>query len=88
MVESVDLRKVETNDVVTITYRMNLDGYLPDGWMPEGAAFEWSKGEWRRYLVADGTAATPAVAVVYYDPKTKTYRTITTGSTPLTYVAP
>ena len=88
MVESVDLRKVETNDVVTITYRMNLDGYLPDGWMPEGAAFEWSKGEWRRYLVADGTAATPAVEVVYYDPKTKTYRTITTGSTPLTYVAP
>ena len=88
VVESVDPKTVETNDVVTITYRMNNNGYLPEGWQPEGAAFEWTKGEWRRYLVADGIAATPEVEVVYYDPSAKTYRTLKTGSTPLVYTAP
>ncbi|MBR4476720.1 MAG: BatD family protein, partial [Kiritimatiellae bacterium] len=88
VVESVDPKTVETNDVVTITYRMNHNGYLPEGWQPEGAAFEWTKGEWRRYLVADGIEATPEVEVVYYDPSAKAYRTLKTGSTPLVYTAP
>jgi hypothetical protein len=87
LVENVDLREVETNDIVTITYRMEHNGYLPEGWMPQGAAFEWVKGEWRRYLVADGVGSTPAVEVVYYDPKSKVYRSATTGSTPLTYIS-
>ena len=83
--ESLDMNSVETNDIITITYRLAHNGYLPDGWMPEGAAFEWIKGEWRRYLVADGVTATPEVEVVYYDPKAKEYRTVKAGSTPIYY---
>ena len=85
--ESIDLKSVETNDIVTITYRMSQNGYLPEGWLPEGAAFEWSRGEWRRYMVADGAAATPRVEVVYYDPKDKVYKTMSAGQTPLSYHA-
>ena len=85
VVESLDLREVETNDVVQITYKLNHNGYLPAEWMPEGVAFEWTVGEWRRYLVADGVAATPVVEIVYYDPKAKEYRKVTTGATPLVY---
>lgn len=83
--ESIDLGSVETNDIVTITYRMAQNGYMPDGWMPEGAAFEWSRGEWRRYLVADGVGETPKVEVVYYDPKAKVYRTVSAGQTHISY---
>ena len=83
--ESVDLKTVETNDIVTITYKMEQNGYLPETWLPEGAAFEWVKGEWRRYLVADGAPETPEVEVVYYDPKDKQYKTVKTGRTHLSY---
>ena len=86
--ETLDLRTVETNDVVTITYKLEHNGYLPEDWMPQGAAFGWDAGEWRRYLVADGVAQTPVVEIVYYDPVAKSYRTITTGGTPLTYSTP
>ena len=85
--ESLDLQSVETNDVITVTYRLNHNGYLPKEWMPEGAAFEWVAGEWRRYVVADGRPATPAVEVVYYDPEAKAYRTAKTGETPISYRA-
>lgn len=83
--ERVDLKTVETNDVITITYRLAHNGYLPDGWMPEGAAFEWDAGEWCRYFVADGAAETPGLSVVYYDPKDKLYKTATTGRTTIIY---
>lgn len=85
LAESLDLASVETNDVITITYRMAQNGYLPEGWMPQGAAFEWTKGEWRRYVVADGVSATPEVEVVYYDPKAKAYKSIKTGGSAITY---
>lgn len=85
--ESLDLQSVETNDVITVTYRLKHNGYLPKEWMPEGAAFEWVAGEWRRYVVADGRLATPAVEVVYYDPEAKAYRTAKTGETPISYRA-
>lgn len=93
--ESVDLKSVETNDVVTITYRMEHDGYLPDGWMPEGVAFEWSRSgrdrsgtsvaEWKRYFVATGAESTPPAEVIYYEPKTKRYLTVTLPGTRLAY---
>lgn len=85
--EALDASMVETNDVITITYRLKHNGYLPREWMPEGAAFEWTSGEWRRYLVADGMPRTPEVEVVYYDPKAKVYRTVKTGATPISYRA-
>ena len=95
LTESVDIRSVETNDVVTITYRIEHDGYLPEDWMPEGAAYEWARSardrngrsavEWRRYFVANGEKSTPRLDVVYYEPKTKRYRTATTPGTRLEY---
>ena len=96
--ELPDLIKVETNDVVTITYKMRPKGYVPADFLPRGAAFEWSKQtdregrpveiEYRRYFVADGAAATPVLEISYYDPREKKYRTAKAGGTPLRYVAP
>ena len=96
--ETCNILKVETNDVVTITYRMFVNGYVPEGFMPKGAAFEWvrqkdrsgqgSEIEYRRFFVADGAVKTPKVSVTYYDPRSGKYCTSETGGTSLKYTAP
>ena len=93
--ETCDILKVETNDVVTITYRMFPRGYVPADFLPKGSAFEWvrqtdregrvQESEYRRYFVADGAAKTPELVIPYYDPRTKTYKSAKTGGTPLKY---
>ena len=93
--ETCDILTVGTNDVVTITYRMRPNGYVPADFLPKGAAFEWVRQadaegrireiEYRRYFVADGAAKTPELVVPYYDPRTKTYKSAKTGGTPLKY---
>ena len=95
--ETCDILKVETNDVVTITYRMFPKGYVPADFLPKGAAFEWMRQtdregrvqeiEYRRYFVADGAAKTPELVIPYYDPRTKSYKSTKTGGTPLKYAA-
>lgn len=94
--ERLDLSRVETNDVVQITYRLDYAGYLPDGWQPKDVAFEWGRSreqdggsaEWRRYFVADGTPRTPELSIVYYDPEAKAYRTVRAGGTKVDYTSP
>ena len=96
--ETCDLLKVETNDVITITYRMFPTGYVPAGFLPKDAAFEWVRENdragraaeitYRRYFVADGAPKTPKVSVSYYDPRTKSYKRAETGGTRLQYAAP
>lgn len=98
VLELPDLLRVETNDVVTITYRVKPKGYVPADFLPRGAAFEWSRQtdregrvqeiEYRRFFVADGAAATPVLSIPYYDPRTKSYKTAKAGGMPLKYVAP
>ncbi len=68
--------RVETNDVVKVTYIFNDDftGYLP----PQARLQP-------RYFIADGALATPSVDFVYYDTTTKTYERLTAEGTPLTY---
>ncbi len=68
--------RVETNDVVKVSYIFNDDykGYLP----PQARLAT-------RYLIADGRPATPSVDFVYYDTTTKTYQRLTAEGTPLTY---
>ena len=94
--ETCDRLAVETNDVVTITYRMRVaDGFVPADYLPQDAAFEWTRRmsgggtvenlEYRRYFVADGAVATPDFSVPFYDPVTQTYKTIKVGGTPLKY---
>lgn len=93
--ETCDILTVETNDVVTITYRMFPKGYVPADFLPEGSAFEWMRQtdregrvqeiEYRRYFVADGAATTPELVISYYDPRTKSYKSAKTGGTPLKY---
>ena len=93
--ETCDILKVETNDVVTITYRMFPNGYVPADFLPKGSAFEWVRQtdregrvqeiEYRRYFVADGATKTPELVIPYYDPRTKTYKSAKTGGTPLKY---
>lgn len=96
LTERLDLVRVETNDVVQITYRLDYLGYLPENWQPKDVAFEWGRSrergegsaEWRRYFVADGTPATPKLSIVYYDPEAKEYRTVTAGGTKVRYIPP
>ena len=93
--ETCDILTVETNDVVTITYRMYPKGYVPADFLPKGAAFEWVRQadregrvqeiEYRRYFIADGAAKTPELVIPYYDPRTKSYKSAKTGGTPLKY---
>lgn len=95
-VELCDLLAVETNDVVTITYKMVPKGYVPADFMPQGAAFEWTRQndrdghpaeiEYRRFFVADGAAKTPKTSISYYDPRTKAYRRAEAGGTALKYI--
>ena len=95
-VELCDLLAVETNDVITITYKMTPNGYVPPEFMPQGAAFEWTRRndgngrpveiEYRRFFVADGAAKTPKTSISYYDPRTKAYRRVETGGTALKYI--
>ena len=95
--ETCDILTVETNDVVTITYRMYPKGYVPADFLPKGAAFEWVRQtdregrvheiEYRRYFIADGSAKTPELVIPYYDPRTKSYKSAKTGGTPLKYAA-
>jgi len=94
--ELCDILRVETNDIVTISYRLLPKGYVPPGFLPKGSAFEWTRQEdaehhareieYRRYFVADGAKTTPVLVIPYYDPRTKTYREAKTGGTPLRYV--
>ena len=95
--ETCDILTVETNDVVTITYRMYPKGYVPADFLPKGAAFEWVRQsdregrvqeiEYRRYFIADGSAKTPELVIPYYDPRTKSYKSAKTGGTPLKYTS-
>ena len=96
LVELCDILAVETNDVVTITYKMTPKGYVPAEFMPQGAAFEWTRRndgdgrpveiEYRRFFVADGAAKTPKTSISYYDPRTKAYRRVEAGGTSLKYI--
>ena len=93
--ESVDNAKVESNDVIRITYHLETRGYLPKDWKPQGVAFEVGRGtsragdvtvvEWMRYFVADGAAHTPRISISYYDPKAKSYRKAEAGGTDVEY---
>ena len=90
--ELCDILSVETNDVICITYRMfPKNGYVPRSFLPPGAAFEISRREgdgpveYRRFFVADGAPTTPHVEIVYFDPRTRTYKRAATGGTPLKY---
>ena len=94
--ELCDLLTVETNDVVTITYRMYPKGYVPVDYLPRDTAFEWGRQnrddgkpeviEYRRFFVADGAEATPKLSLSYYDPRTRNYRRLEVGGTPLKYI--
>jgi len=94
--EYPNLLTVETNDVVTIAYKLRPHGYVPADFLPEGAAFEWERRqdetgrlveiEYRRYFVADGASVTPVVRIAYFDPRSRSYKSVDVGGTPLKYV--
>ena len=93
--ETCDILRVETNDVITVTYRLIPNGYVPDGYLPPGVAFEWMRQtdregkvgeiEYKRYFVADGAPRTPVMEISYYDPRTKAYKKVKAGGTALKY---
>lgn len=84
--EYCDILSVETNDVVTITYKIRPNGgFVPSGYQPKDVAFQWTDNEFKRYFVADGTETTPILSISYFDPEAGVYKTATTGATPLSY---
>lgn len=97
LTESVDGNRVATNDVMVISYRLKVDGYLPPELLPEGVAYEWERGKlpegsgfgeyvlWKRYFIADGAVKTPEFSVSYYDPQSRSYRRLKTGGSDVYY---
>lgn len=93
--EYCDLLTVETNDVITITYKLRPNGFVPDAFLPKDVAFEWSRKnasdgrlaeiEYKRYFVANGVPETPKLEISYFDPDTRRYKTVTAGGTRLVY---
>ena len=92
--ETLDLKTVETNDVVNITYTVRYRGFVPDDFMPQGSAFQIGRDAnrtaamYRRFFVADGAAATPTAEIKFFNPKTKRYETAKFGGTRIKYIAP
>lgn len=90
--ERADIRKVETNDVVTITYLVKTNGYVPENRLPSDVAYEWQRSErddaveYRRYFVADGAETTPQFEIPYYSPSAKEYRRARANPTHLEYL--
>ena len=89
--EHLDLVRVETNDVIQITYEMRASGFVPPDFLPEGAAFEMNRDSersvisYRRFFVADGAAATPRLEISYYDPESRSYRRAACGGRRIEY---
>lgn len=93
LIEMCDITKVETNDIVCITYSLNYNnGIVPLDFMPPGSAFEMGRNskhglvQYRRFFVADGAKQTPIISIPYYDPRTKTYKRVSAGGTELLYI--
>ena len=92
VLERTDIRTVETNDVVTITYLVKTDGYVPGGRLPPEVAYEWQRSdrdeavEYRRYFVSDGALSTPEFSIPYYSPSAKEYRRARANPTHLEYI--
>lgn len=87
LMELPDILNVETNDVITVTYRMGSAKpvFVPRGYVPPFAAYNWSDLEWKGYVVADGIPKTPSVECCYYNPVTQTYERAKTGGTEIKY---
>lgn len=89
--EYIDLKRVETNDVIQITYEMRADGFVPPDFMPQGAAFEINRDEargvvsYRRFFIADGARTTPQLEISYYDPESRSYRRAACGGHRIEY---
>lgn len=84
--QRVDVREVETNDVVAAVITVRTEG----AFIPENA-FENEIGRDRNVVVhkklfrVSGEAATPDVSFSYYDPSKKEYRRVTAKGVPLKY---
>lgn len=95
LLESCDLTRVETNDVVTISYVLQARGYVPEDYQPKDVAYEWSRQSdffgdvtavvYKRYFVADGSPRTPSLSISYYEPRSKTFRRAKVDGTDLKY---
>lgn len=85
--QRADRYVVETNDVVSIVWTLEYDGYVPDDALPE--AIDRSKGRLagKKYEVADGRKSTKPLSIVYYDTREKKYKTVTARGMALQYRA-
>lgn len=85
-----DRTEVRTNDVVTLSCRLDYRGFLPAD-LDLGGRFmadEWGRTwiEFKRYFVADGAATTDGLALSYYDAAQQKYKTVDCPGVSLTYV--
>lgn len=85
--QQIDVREVETNDVVSITVTVRGE----NAFIPE-SAFDFVLAQDRRGLVfkrfyrADGSPATPDISFSYYDTDDKSFKRVTAKGVKLKYV--
>ena len=89
--QSADRTQVRTNDVVTLSCRLDYAGYLPSELRAKGRLYADERGrtwmEFRRYFVADGAPETDGFSLSYYDAEKRAYATVSCPGVVLGYVS-
>ena len=86
---NANITRVETNDVVTITYTLSCkSGYIPSTTVSEFIIRRPGSISWQEYFIARGETKTPLRTIVCYDTSSRTYKRIGANRFSLEYVAP
>lgn len=85
LTRSVNMNRVETNDVVTVVYTLSFSGFVPPGAVPDVVERRPGRLRWREYFVADGVKRIPASSFVFYDTAKKAYAKAATPPVLLEY---
>ena len=86
--QRVDIREVETNDVVAAVITVRTDGaFVPENAFQNELRRDQDVVVYKRLFRVSGEAETPDVSFSYYDPSKKEYRCVTAKGVPLKYTA-
>lgn len=84
--QRVDVREVETNDVVAAVITVRTDGaFIPENAFQNELRRDQDVVVYKRLFRVSGEAETPDVSFSYYDPSKKEYRCVTAKGVPLKY---
>lgn len=84
--QRVDVREVETNDVVAAVITVRTEGaFIPENAFQNELRRDQDVVVYKRLFRVSGEAETPDVSFSYYDPSKKEYRCVTAKGVPLKY---